>query len=50
MGYRFIETTVPALVEELRRLNDHLDKLAPVLKAMAESKDKTAAPGNEEAK
>ena len=31
MGHRFFESTLPALVRELARLNDNIEKLAAVL-------------------
>ena len=31
MGHRFYEGTMPELVEQLRRLNDHLDSLDKML-------------------
>ena len=31
MGHRFFESTLPALVRELARLNDNIEQLAKVL-------------------
>lgn len=39
MGHRFIEATVPALAEELSRLNRNLERLLVVLERLAMARD-----------
>ena len=39
MGHRFIEATVPGLVEELSRLNHNLERLLVVLERLAQARD-----------
>ena len=39
MGHRFYESTMPALVEELQRINENLERLATLLDRQDDNDD-----------
>ena len=48
MGHRFFESTLPALVRELARLNDNLERLSKVLERDPRSPEPPQRPQPEE--
>ncbi|ADO70356.1 MULTISPECIES: hypothetical protein [Cystobacterineae] len=43
MGQRFYEGTMPALVRELKRLNDNMERLVAMAEQLAGQKESTSA-------